>query len=340
MKLQPESKKELLRIACGTAICTAAMWVLFAALHLVGWVRFDYTVVLGGLVGAAVAIANFAGICFVVQKIIDEQDEKRRKAKLQLSHNSRMLLQAVWVIVAIAAPCFQPFASVLPLFFPRITIYYLQITGKYKPLAQAAPAQDVSVEDEPVQAAAEFIVERLDQFVHENMGTHFDRYLPLVGAIFALSIGCNLISVVGLWSPTADLNTEAAWAIVVFVLIMYYKITTNGILSYLKGLLDPIFIMAPINVLSELSTPVSMAFRHFGNILSGTVISTLLYWALASLSHVVFGWLPGFLSQIQLFQIGIPAFTGLYFDWFGGCIQAFIFCTLTTIFIKRAAGED
>ena len=155
MKLQPESKKEQLRIVCGTAICTAAMWVLFAALHLVGWVRFDYTVVLGGLVGAAVAIANFAGICFVVQKIIDEQDEKRRKAKLQLSHNSRMLLQAVWVIVAIAAPCFQPFASVLPLFFPRITIYYLQITGKYKPLAQAAPAQDVSVEDEPVQAAAQ-----------------------------------------------------------------------------------------------------------------------------------------------------------------------------------------
>ena len=140
--------------------------------------------------------------------------------------------------------------------------------------------------------------------------------------------------------PHGRLNTEAAWAIVVFVLIMYYKIKTNGILAYLKGLLDPIFIMAPINVLSEISTPVSMAFRHFGNILSGTVISTLLYWALASLSHVIFGWLPGFLSQIQLFQIGIPAFTGLYFDWFGGCIQAFIFCTLTTIFIKRAAGED
>ena len=152
------------------------------------------------------------------------------------------------------------------------------------------------------QAAAEFIVERLDQFVHDNMGWHFNQFIPLVGAIFALSIGCNLISVV--------------------------------------GLLDPIFLMAPINVLSEVSTPVSMAFRHFGNILSGTVISTLLYWALASLSHVIFGWLPGFLSQLQLFQIGIPAFTGLYFDWFGGCIQAFIFCTLTTIFIKRAAGEE
>ena len=154
MKLQPESKKELLRIACGTAICTAAMWVLFAALHLVGWVRFDYTVVLGGLVGAAVAIANFAGICFVVQKIIDEQDEKRRKAKLQLSYNGRMLMQAVWVVVAIAAPCFQAFASILPLFFPRITIYYLQITGKYKPLRPQQEPVDVSVEDDPAPAAA------------------------------------------------------------------------------------------------------------------------------------------------------------------------------------------
>ena len=190
------------------------------------------------------------------------------------------------------------------------------------------------------QAVAEMAVTSLVKFVHDNMGTNFDHYIPLVGTIFATSVVSNLISLLGIWSPTADLNTEAAWAIVVFVLIMYYKIKTNGILTYLKGLLDPIFIMAPINVLSEISTPVSMAFRHFGNILSGTVISTLLYWALASLSHVIFGWLPGFLSQIQLFQIGIPAFTGLYFDWFGGCIQAFIFCTLTAIFIKRAAGED
>ena len=190
------------------------------------------------------------------------------------------------------------------------------------------------------QAAAETIYNALVNFVHDKMGTEFDRYIPLVGTIFITSIVSNLISLLGIWSPTADLNTEAAWAIVVFIIIMYYKIKTNGILAYLKGLLDPIFLMAPINVLSEVSTPVSMAFRHFGNILSGTVISTLLYWALASLSHVIFGWLPGFLSQLQLFQIGIPAFTGLYFDWFGGCIQAFIFCTLTTIFIKRAAGEE
>ena len=111
MKLQPESKKELLRIACGVSLCTAVMWVVFAALHLVGWVVFDYRVLLGGIIGALVAIGNFAGICFVVQKVIDEPDEKKRKAQLQISYNTRMLLQALWIIIAIAAPCFQAFAD-------------------------------------------------------------------------------------------------------------------------------------------------------------------------------------------------------------------------------------
>lgn len=155
MKLQPESKKELKRILCGAAICTAVMWVVFAALGLVGWVRFDLKLVLSSLVGDAVAVGNFAGICLMVQKVIDEQDEKRRKAQLQASYNIRMLIQAVWVVVAIAAPCFQPFAGVLPLFFPRITIYYLQITGKYKPLAAPQEPVDVSVEDDPAPAPAQ-----------------------------------------------------------------------------------------------------------------------------------------------------------------------------------------
>lgn len=155
MKLQTESKKELLHIACGTTLCTVVMWAVFSILHLVGWVRFDYTVILGGLVGALVAIGNFAGICIMVQKVLEEPDEKRRKAKLQLSYNGRMLLQALWVVVAIAAPCFQSFAGVLPLLFPRVTIYYLQITGKYQPPRPAGESVDVSVEDEDAEPAAE-----------------------------------------------------------------------------------------------------------------------------------------------------------------------------------------
>lgn len=190
------------------------------------------------------------------------------------------------------------------------------------------------------QAVAEMVYTSLVNFVRGNMGPEFDRYIPLVGTIFVTSVVSNLISLLGIWSPTADLMTELAWGLVVFVLITYHKIKASGIGGYLKGFLEPIFILLPINIMSECFTPVSMACRHFGNILSGTVISALLYWALAGLSNVVFGWLPGVLGQIQLFQIGIPALTSLYFDWFGGCIQAFIFCTLTTIFIRQAAGED
>lgn len=127
---------------------------------LVGWVVFDYRVLLGGIIGALVAIGNFAGICFVVQKVIDEPDEKKRKAQLQISYNTRMLLQALWIIIAIAAPCFQAFAGVLPLLFPRVTIYYLQITGKYKPLTPPQEPVDIAVEDDPAPAEASAVQPR------------------------------------------------------------------------------------------------------------------------------------------------------------------------------------
>ena len=234
------------------------------------------------------------------------------------------------------------------------------------------------------QAVAEIGATALLNFVRGNMGKEFDHYIPLVGTIFITSVISNLISLFGLWSPTADLMTELAWALVVFVLITYHKIKASGIGGYLKGFLDPIFVMAPINVMSECFTPISMACRHFGNILSGTVISALIYAALATANNALFGWLGSSLyvgivfaaMGIVLFflgrksgkklplilgiiaavlgilgiithlggtfpwlTVGIPAIPSLYFDWFGGCIQAFIFCTLTTLFIKQAAGD-
>ena len=190
------------------------------------------------------------------------------------------------------------------------------------------------------QAVAEIAVTALVKFVRGNMGEGFDRYIPLVGTIFITSIVSSLISVLGIWSPTADLMTELGWALVVFVLITYHKIRASGIGGYFKGFLDPIFVMAPINIMAELFTPISMACRHFGNILSGTVISALLYGALSALSHRLLSGLGGLFSQIPWLAVGLPAVTGFYFDWFGGCIQAFIFCTLTTIFIKQAAASN
>ena len=232
------------------------------------------------------------------------------------------------------------------------------------------------------QAVAEMGYNAIVNFVRGNMGPNFDHYIPLVCTIFISSVVSNLIGLIGFWSPTADLMTELAWALVVFVLITYHKIKSAGFGAYLKGFLDPIFVMAPINVMSECFTPISMACRHFGNILSGTVISTLVYGALTAANNALFGALGSSLvvaaivavAGVVLFfvgkkisktlfkvlgiilavlgvlavitnlgaaypwlTVGIPAIPSLYFDWFGGCIQAFIFCTLTTLFIKQAA---
>ena len=139
------------------------------------------------------------------------------------------------------------------------------------------------------QAVAEMAVTSLVKFVHGNMGPNFDKYIPLVGTIFVTSVISNTISVLGFWSPTADLMTELGWALVVFVIITYHKIKSAGIGGYLKGFLDPLFVLAPINVMAECFTPVSMACRHFGNILSGTVISALIYGALTGATHALMG---------------------------------------------------
>ena len=194
------------------------------------------------------------------------------------------------------------------------------------------------------QAAAEYLVNLATNFVRNNMGVRFDSFIPFVAALFATSLVSNLLSLVGLWSPTADLSVEAAWAVMVFFLITRAKIRSGGLGGYLKGFTEPIFVLTPFNVLSEIATPISMACRHFGNILSGTVISALLYAALSLASHALFGLIPGavgdLLSQIPFLSVGIPAFTGLYFDWFSSFMQAFIFCMLTTLYIANAAGEE
>lgn len=191
------------------------------------------------------------------------------------------------------------------------------------------------------QAVAEMIVETANNFVVGNMGEKFRHFIPFVAALFATSVVSNLISLTGLRSPTADLSTEAAWAVVVFTIITAQKIKASGVGGYFKGFTQPIPVLTPFNILSELATPISMACRHFGNILSGVVINALLYGALAAASAKLFGLLPGVvgdvLSQIPFLSVGIPAILSVYFDWFSGFMQAFIFCMLTVMYISNAS---
>jgi len=183
------------------------------------------------------------------------------------------------------------------------------------------------------QLLAEFIVEKTDGLVRENMGEFFMNFGPFIAAILGLSALSSLISLLGLYPPTSDINVVAGWAILVFILITYYKFKC-GPITYLKSFAEPVPFLMPLNVISEVATPVSMAFRHYGNILSGAVISVLVGTALAGLSNAVLGWLPGVLGDIPLLRIGLPAVLSLYFDLFSSALQAFIFAMLSMLYIS------
>lgn len=183
------------------------------------------------------------------------------------------------------------------------------------------------------QMIAEWIVEKTDSLVHENMGEYFKAFSPFVAAIIALSVFSSLLTLLGLYPPTSDLNVIAGWAVLVFVLITYYKLK-GGILCYLKGFTEPIPVFTPFNIISEFATPVSMSFRHYGNVLSGSVIAALVAAGLTAVSNALLGKLPGAIGEFPLLRVGIPAVMSLYFDIFSGCLQAFIFAMLTMLYVS------
>ncbi len=189
------------------------------------------------------------------------------------------------------------------------------------------------------QHFAELIVQKVDALVSENMGEFFMGFSPFIIAMLGLSAFSSLITLCGLYPPTSDINIVGGWALLVFFLITFYKLKA-GPLTYLKSFTQPVALLTPINLISEVATPVSMAFRHYGNVLSGSVISVLLASALGGLSSMLLGWLPGFLADIPFLQIGIPAVLSIYFDVFSGCLQAFIFAMLTMMYVAGGFPAD
>ncbi|MBQ8434506.1 MAG: F0F1 ATP synthase subunit A [Oscillospiraceae bacterium] len=177
------------------------------------------------------------------------------------------------------------------------------------------------------QVIAEFLVEIVDNQVLGAMGKEYKWFAPYIGALFASSIFGSLIGLTGLRPVTADFSTVLTWALMTFVLIERAKIKADGIGGYLKSFINP------LNIISEVSTPVSMAFRHFGNIGGGTIITSLIYFALTGLSLAIG-------LKFPIFNIGIPAVLSLYFDLFTGFMQAFIFMMLTMANIANAKSED
>lgn len=189
------------------------------------------------------------------------------------------------------------------------------------------------------QLAAEWIVEKVNGLISDNMGGKYMAFAPFIAAIMGISAFSSLSSLLGLFPPTSDMNIVAGWGILVFAIITYYKLK-GGLFPYVKGFFEPVPVFAPFNIIGELATPVSMSFRHYGNVLSGMVIATLINSALGGLSETLLGWLPGILGDFPLLRVGIPAVLSIYFDVFSGLMQAFIFAMLTMLYVATGFPEE
>ncbi len=118
--VQEAVKKETKRVAAITVIGVALMWIVFGVLHIAvpEKVPLDYTVFLGGAVGGLVAVLNFFFMGLAVQKAASASDEDTARMNIKASYSQRMMLQMLWVILAIVAPCFHFVAGIVPLLFP------------------------------------------------------------------------------------------------------------------------------------------------------------------------------------------------------------------------------
>lgn len=190
------------------------------------------------------------------------------------------------------------------------------------------------------QLIAEKLVSMVYNMIENTMGKGYIQFAPYIGALFSLSIVGSLSSLTGARAYTGDFNTTIAWALVTFFMVQINNVRCNGVKGWLKGFIEPVPFLLPLNIISEAATPVSIAFRHFGNIAAGMVITSLIYGALAGLSSLLLGGLSAYVGSIPFMQVGIPAVLSIYFDLFTSFLQAYIICMLTMVFITNAGSEE
>ena len=174
--------------------------------------------------------------------------------------------------------------------------------------------KDLKKRPDGKQVLVEKGVMMLQNMVIETMGAHNLSWTPFIGTIFLSSICSSFIGLTGfLRSATADLSCVAVWAVMVSVIIWYNNIKHNGFLGWLKGFTEPIVVMTPMNVVSEIAQPLSMAFRHFGNVAGGGVITSIIYAALSAASVAILNLIAasGWLVSILLLLAG----AGLILLW-------------------------
>jgi len=134
IQVQDAVKKETARIGAGTAGVSVVMILVFWGLHLVipDSIPFDYKVILGAVIGSAVAVGNFFFMGLTVQKIADMQDQDLAYRRMKTSYHYRTMIQFLWIILAVTVPFINGVAGIIPLFVPGAVIKARGILGTIK----------------------------------------------------------------------------------------------------------------------------------------------------------------------------------------------------------------
>lgn len=171
------------------------------------------------------------------------------------------------------------------------------------------------------QNILELMVEMLDNMIGGVMGKWAPKFRNYIGTIFIFILLSNISGLFGLRPPTADYGTTLALGIITFCIIHYNQFKYQKVKGVIAGLCDPWPFWAPINIIGELAVPVSLSLRLFANVMSGLVMTSLIY---------------GLLGRIAIIW---PAALHVYFDLFSGAIQTYVFCMLTMTYISNAIGD-
>ena len=165
------------------------------------------------------------------------------------------------------------------------------------------------------QLAVESFVLWLQKFYEGPLGPKGKSYVPYMMTIACYVALANIFYVFGIKPPTKDLTVTAALAVMSIVLVQMAGIQTKGVKGWLHSFLEPMPAMLPMNILELFIKPVSLCMRLFGNVLGAFIIMCMIE---------------------GLVRIIVPVPFSLYFDFFDGLIQVYVFTLLTSMYIAEA----
>ena len=168
------------------------------------------------------------------------------------------------------------------------------------------------------QAVVELVVETVDSQIRDTMRVEPGPYRAFIGTLFLFIFTANWSTLVpGVEPPTAQLETDAALAFLVFLAVIWFGIRAGGVRGYLASFAVPNPVMIPLNFIESLTRTFSLLVRLFGNVMSGVFVIGIV------LS------LAGLLVPIPLMAL----------DLLTGAVQAYIFAVLAMVFIAQVVGE-